>query len=109
MDGKDSTLFFKRSEIKICLSRKEKDNDVFAFLEVSMKDNGDGSYTLTQEGLIRKILEVTKMADCEAKSTPTTTLLCWEIIQGRVGLCISRGDASLLFVQFSTGLPVCGA
>jgi hypothetical protein len=42
-----------------------------------MKDNGDGSYTLTQEGLIRKILEVTKMADCEAKSTPaTTTPLC---------------------------------
>jgi hypothetical protein len=56
---------------------EEKDNDSFAFLGVTMKDNGDGSYTLTQEGLIRKILEVTKMADCEAKSTPaTTTPLC---------------------------------
>jgi Reverse transcriptase (RNA-dependent DNA polymerase) len=56
---------------------EEKDNDSFAFLGVTMKDNEDGSDTLTQEGLIRKILEVTKMADCEAKLTPaTTTPLC---------------------------------
>ena len=50
---------------------KEED-DVFAFLGVNIKHNEDNTITLTQTGLIEKILKVVNMEDSNTKATPSS-------------------------------------
>ena len=51
------------------------ESDVYAFLgiEMSKSDSGAG-ITMTQKGLIEKVLRTTKMTDCNSKATPASTI-----------------------------------
>jgi len=44
--------------------------DAHALLGVDVKPNGKGSYTMTQEGLIKKVLKTTAMEGSNRKTTP---------------------------------------
>jgi Reverse transcriptase (RNA-dependent DNA polymerase) len=48
-----------------------KEQDVYAFLGIQMvRDRATGKYTLTQEGLIKKVLRIVGMENCNSKKTP---------------------------------------
>ena len=69
----DALIADLAKELKLTVE-ETKDDDVFAFLGVSMKANRQtGKLTLTQQGLIDKILQVTGMQDCNTKGTPCGT------------------------------------
>jgi hypothetical protein len=80
----DDCLFFGPDQGKIDAFIKElqddgfaltiEDDDVYAFLGVAVaQDDKTGEYTLTQTGLIDKILETTGMVDSNRNITPATT------------------------------------
>ena len=48
----------------------EEEADVSAFLGIKIKNNDDGTMTLSQPNLINKVLEACGMTDCHAKATP---------------------------------------
>ena len=51
-----------------------EDGDAYAFLGVDVRFNETTQvYTLSQQGLIKKILKTVGMEDCNAKGTPTNT------------------------------------
>jgi len=48
--------------------------DAYAFLGVDVKPRENGGYTMTQEGLIKKVLKATGMEDCNRKATPAASV-----------------------------------
>jgi hypothetical protein len=46
------------------------EGDVNAFLGIDISRSQDGCYVLKQPGLIQRVLQATKMADCHARPTP---------------------------------------
>ena len=79
----DDCLFFGPNEDKIDeviegiegkgfkLTKEDTKSDVFTFLGVELAKQ-DGKIVLSQENLIKKVLESTNMMDCNPKSTPCT-------------------------------------
>ena len=47
-----------------------REGDLSAFLGIQIDKNENGSLKLTQEGLIKRVLEATKMQDCRPTKTP---------------------------------------
>ena len=69
----DALIADLAKELKLTV-KETKDDNVFVFLGVSMKANCQtGKLTLTQQGLISKILQVTGMQDCNTKGMPCGT------------------------------------
>jgi hypothetical protein len=76
----DDCLFFGRDDTKICgLVQEIQDagfeltieDDVYAFLGVVVKfDSESGTVTLTQTGLIKKIISLFGLGDSNSKGTP---------------------------------------
>ena len=50
-----------------------EDDDAYAFLGVDVKPNNKGGFTMTQEGLTKKVLRTTGMEDSNRKATPAAT------------------------------------
>lgn len=50
------------------------EGEVGDFLRIRIEKQSNGSFYLTQTGLIEKILKITEMADCNAVPTPTGKL-----------------------------------
>jgi len=50
----------------------EKEGDLTSFLGIKYTKNDNGSFTLTQSGLIQKILVATNMTDCNPNWTPAS-------------------------------------
>ena len=48
-----------------------EERGILEYLGIKINNLADGSYKLTQPGLILHILEATNMATCNAKMTPT--------------------------------------
>ena len=78
----DDCLFFSRSDedIKLAITRLRDNNmdlnvedDVAGFLGVHIDKNEKGQITLTQLGLIDRIVEALGLHDCNAKFTPAPT------------------------------------
>ena len=80
----DDCLFFAHKQEKIdeLLKSFKEDGDeynlelkvegsVSEYLGIEIHKTSEGGYQFLQKGLITKILEATKMVDCNAKSTPT--------------------------------------
>jgi histone deacetylase 1/2 len=76
----DDLLLFARSlpVIDAMLDDLEQDyaltreSEVSAFLGIQINSKNEGEIELTQTGLIKRILEATKMEDCNAIDTPAT-------------------------------------
>ena len=76
----DDCLFFgpdlKKIDAKIQalkdmkLSLTVETEDAYAFLGVDIKKNAKGGFTMTQEGLIKKVISYCGMKDCNRKKTP---------------------------------------
>ena len=56
----------------LCLTVERE--DAYAFLGVDVKPISDGGYTMTQQGLIQKVLKTVGMEDCNCKATPAATM-----------------------------------
>ena len=79
----DDCLFFGPDQAKIDeviaklqgrgLSLTIEKEEAYAFLGVDFKPNNKGGYTMTQEGLIKKVLKTMRMQDCNRKATPAGT------------------------------------
>ena len=80
----DDCLFFAHKQEKLdeLLKSFKEDGDeynwelkvegsVSEYLGIEIHKTSEGGYQFLQKGLITKILEATKMVDCNAKSTPT--------------------------------------
>jgi hypothetical protein len=51
------------------------EGDLTAFLGIKLERHADETFTLTQQGLIQKILDATDMADCNPNWVPATSTL----------------------------------
>ena len=82
----DDCLWFARKESDIDDLLKSFEDDgvkhnwemkiggsVEEYLGITITRTSDGGYKLTQEGLIKKVLEATGMQDCNPEDTPTTS------------------------------------
>ncbi len=52
------------------LSLTVEDDDAYAFLGVDVEPNNNGGYTMTQKGLIEKVLKTTELTDSKPQATP---------------------------------------
>ena len=80
----DDCLFFGPDQAKIDeiirrleneqnLSLTVEEEDAYAFLGVDVRPNHQGGFTMTQEGLTRKVLKTVGMEDYNRKATPAGT------------------------------------
>ena len=60
----------------------KREDDIAGFLRILLERNKDGSITLLQTGLIKRILEVMDLGDCNPKYTPAESKLLRKDIDG---------------------------
>ena len=65
----DAMITKLQKEQKLTLTVEKE--DAYAFLGVDVKPNKEGGYTMTQEGLIHKVLNTVTMDKCGKRATPS--------------------------------------